>query len=352
MHRKVYPKHVDEDKEQHDEDNHHRLDSAPYIFDPNKVLEFEIPSENKEGDDNYDSDESSLHSNTGRESPSKRSASKKSPSQKQIISHLQQQRNEMKEQIVAEVLEKILPDIDNYDIDGTAHAPKINYSKVYQKAIDWMKFFGCIELDLHDAVLCGSKAQVRASLLKLTQGKDANPELINEYDQHGCTPLSYAVKIKSYDIVQIILDYDAVSDLVDMKTNRTPFFYSVSNGTLEISKILLRAGASVNAVDNQCVSPLMLAATRNDVKHAQLLCRALADVDIQDDNGWTALHYAAYGNSPDIIYYLLGEGANRHVKDRNRRKPIHLAKFLKHGNCIAALSSKSKITFDSEDPHG
>ena len=251
----------------------------------------------------------------------------------------------MKEKIVNEVLEKILPATTDYDLDGSNQQKNTRRTKFIQDIVNWLKFFGCIELDLHDAVLAGSKSQLKKSLQKITKGKNANPELVNEYDSQGCTALSYAAKCKLYELVQILLDHDALPDFVDLRTGRTPLFYSVNNGTLDISKLLLQSGANANTVDNQCVSPLMLAAAKNDVKHCKLLCAALADVDVQDDNGWTALHYAAYGNAPDVIYFLLGEGANRHLKDRNRRKPMHIAKFRHHGNCVAALSTKSKIGF-------
>jgi hypothetical protein len=304
------------------------------IYREGQHLEFEIPFRPKDYYD--DSDESDLGEN-------KEEKKSKFKSQKVIVSNLQQQRQEMKDKIVKEVLDAVLPDIDAYDIDGTSHDRKDAYNKYYNRLLQWMKFLGCLELDLHDAVLTGSIAQVRKSLHKLTQGKDANPELINEYDQKGCTALSYAVKIKAIEIVQLLLEYDALTDFVDMKTGRTPLFYSVINGSVDISRVLLNAGSSSNAVDVQCVSPLMLAAFRNDVPHCQLLCKYLADVDIQDENGWTALHYAAFGNAPEVINYLLGEGADRNVRDMNKKKPMHLAKFKKHGNCIASLSTKSKI---------
>lgn len=340
--------------------NHHKKE-VPIIY------EYEIPKlhplNNEEDEEEFNnnhpnedniSDESSLDSQRNKKiqdyRKSKRESKKHSIKyqiQQQQLTNFQQQKQELKEKIITEILDKILPNLDEYNIDGTNNQSNKNSkrSKLWSIMIACFKFLGCLSLDLHDAVLAASITKTRQTILKLTRGKDANPELINEYDQYGCTAISYAVKIKQYDLVQLLLDYNALPDFIDLKTGRTPLFYSVNNGTIEITRLLLQSGANANAVDNQCVAPLMLAATRNDVKHCQFLCMAFADVDVQDDNGWTALHYAAYGNAPEVIYYLLSEGANRHLKDRNRRKPMHIAKFKNHGNCIAALSTKSKIGF-------
>ncbi len=291
--------------------------------------------------DESDSDASSLDSEKNRNRASKKANSEKKVDPK---SALLIQRNEMKERIVAEVLEKILPTEDDYDEDGRNTEPtKKKTNQNYERMIRWMKIIGCLEMDLHDAVLSGSHLQVRKTLLQLTKGKDSNPEIINAYDQHGCTPLSYAVKIKSPDCLEALLDFDAMVDFIDEKTGRTPLFYSVNNGTHQMSVMLLKRGSNPNAVDFQCVSPLMIAASRNDAKHVRMLCSVLADVDIQDENGWTALHYAAFMDAPDAINALLAEGASRLIKDRNKRKPLHIARFKKHGNCIASLEAKSRI---------
>ena len=95
-----------------------------------------------------------------------------------------------------------------------------------------------------------------------------------------------------------------------------------------------------------------------------------ADTDAVDENGWTALHYAAYKGYPDCVKVLLLNAADRSLRDNKHRRPLDLARYrhklfienpaitkaemfarhnVNHGNCIALLEDlKSRLT-DLED---
>lgn len=250
-----------------------------------------------------------------------------------------QQQNDVREKIVKEVLDQIMPDLGAYAIDGTISKPVAQKSAVFK----WLQFFGCLTLDLHDAILTGYVSQVKYSIAKITIGKNAQPERINEYDSEGRTALSLAAKIDNLEMVQELLDANALCDIVDEGTGRTPLYYSVQNRNQAMTKMFLNRGASANTADFQCVTPLMIACTTNDHRHVQMLCDGHADVDLQDERGWTALHYATVNNAEKCVALLLREGADRDLRDINRRKPIHFAKYKDYGNCIAILSSKAQI---------
>ena len=65
---------------------------------------------------------------------------------------------------------------------------------------------------------------------------------------------------------------------------------------------------------------------------------------------YIALHYAVYSNSPDICSKLVDEGANRNVRDINKKKPMHLAIFKDYGLCCAVLQDlKSKLAMATGD---
>jgi len=61
-------------------------------------------------------------------------------------------------------------------------------------------------------------------------------------------------------------------------------------------------------------------------------------MDSQDDNGWTPLHYAVMSNSPECVKFIVLEGANREIRDYQKRRPVDLAKSKDYGDCIAILS--------------
>ena len=51
------------------------------------------------------------------------------------------------------------------------------------------------------------------------------------------------------------------------------------------------------------------------------------NLDLQDDSGWTALHFAAQENSPEIIELLAGSKANLNIQEENGRTPLFIAIF-------------------------
>ena len=250
-------------------------------------------------------------------------------------------RQAMKEKIMAEVLNEVMPDIGTYDVDGMVDT---RYIPTKSKCIRWLLICGCLDLPLHDAVMTGSLKHIQKAVNKIRYDKIGNAVLINQYDQKGQTPLSLACKICIADNVECLLEGNALPDIGDEPTGRTPLMFATLCKNHEIMKQLIQNGASVDMSDYQCITPLMLACSKNDLVAVKILCGRLAEVDDQDENGWTPLHYCAQVNASKIIKYLLTEeGANRGLKDWKKRKPLDIAKFLGHGSCIASLASQQRF---------
>eukprot|EP01039_Chlorochromonas_danica_P001790 gene1791-1956_t len=305
------------------------------VYKSPKVEEEQKAYESDESSELFENDNEDDLSSLG--TTSKRSRKKAKP----IVSKLIQQRNEIRAKAVKEVMEKVMPDLGQYDIDGMTNIRK--ESDAGAMFIAWLKFLGCLDMDIHDAVLSGTLYKVRGSIQKYVLGPEGNPNLINQYNENGYTPLSLAVKIDNEEIVECLLDHHAEPDIIDESSGRTPLFFSVQVGNHSITKLLLRHHASVNMPDFKCITPLMIAASLNDVKHCEILCTKFAELDIQDENGWTALHYGAMTNAVAAVRFLVEQGANKNLRDRNKRKPLHLAKFKNFGECIAVLASTTKV---------
>ena len=46
------------------------------------------------------------------------------------------------------------------------------------------------------------------------------------------------------------------------------------------------------------------------------------DINLQDEKGSTALHFAVIANQPDLIHVLLSKGASVVVKDNLKKTPL------------------------------
>ena len=92
----------------------------------------------------------------------------------------------------------------------------------------------------------------------------------------GRTPLSLAVKIKNLDMVDVLLEHNALPEIIDESSGRTPLMFSVLlKTTIKISTLLINFNANVNFPDYKMVTALMIAASNKDIAHVQLLCKHL-----------------------------------------------------------------------------
>ena len=83
---------------------------------------------------------------------------------------------------------------------------------------------------------------------------------------------------------------------------------ATQKGNLEIVKVLLEAGANVNAPNNHGCTPLMIAAKRNDILIVHLLIDYKADVQIVDSHNRDALHIALDKGHEEVTDCLLTTG--------------------------------------------
>ena len=72
------------------------------------------------------------------------------------------------------------------------------------------------------------------------------------------------------------------------------------------------------------------------------------NLDLQDDSGWTALHFAAQENSPEIIELLAGSKANLNIQEENGRTPLFIAIFDRNDkSAITLLENGADITVNN-----
>lgn len=144
---------------------------------------------------------------------------------------------------------------------------------------------------------------------------------LDELNSKGFAALHYAANRGEDDQVKTLLTSKANVN-VKASNNATPLYWAVKKGNYELCKLLIENGAQQQHSNykNKKFTPLHLAiAESKDEKLIKLLilnfsfCGFLyqkSSLDLQDDEGNTPAHLAAFTNQPEILRLLIQQKAN------------------------------------------
>jgi len=153
-------------------------------------------------------------------------------------------------------------------------------------------------------------------------------------DSHGLTPLHYAVFYHNEDAVKLLIlagaDVNAIHNDNQNETSRSLAHLAAAYATRESLAMLIAAGLDIQATDDQQRTPLHYAAIYNNENAVKLLIFAGADVNAIDKEKKTPLHCVAQIAQDEMLNLkshiscakiLLYAGANTDLKDENYRRP-------------------------------
>jgi ankyrin repeat protein len=154
------------------------------------------------------------------------------------------------------------------------------------------------------------EAAATGKLVHLISNLGHKPELVNAYSDDGYQPLGLASYFGHDKIVEYLLKAGAeVNSPSKNSLGVTPLQSAVAGGHLEITRMLLDAGASPN---------------------------------VHERGGYTPLHTAAANGDVEIVRCLLFGGANQESVSEKKEKPIDIA--LKSGHHEVVNLLKAGIT--------
>ncbi|EON61497.1 26S proteasome non-ATPase regulatory subunit 10 [Coniosporium apollinis CBS 100218] len=201
--------------------------------------------------------------------------------------------------------------------------------------------------EIHEAAREG-KTSVVESLL------NANPRLSSRRDEDDRLPLHWAVSYNRPEIVQLLMqsknfDVDAQDGL-----GWTPLMMASSlragDGDALIDT-LLSAGADVNAKNNNGQTALHFAASKNNIDTARKLTAHKASARVKDKRGQLALHRAAAVGSVPMMKLLLENKSPVNATDVDGMTALHHAISEGHGDA-AMMLLKAGAETDKRDTDG
>ncbi|KAK3604424.1 hypothetical protein CHS0354_020847 [Potamilus streckersoni] len=190
------------------------------------------------------------------------------------------------------------------------------------------------ERELHLAVMHNDRENVRCYIGK---GADvnypwSNPAVPSVKD--STTPLLAAVSLNHVEITMILLKAGAAINMPD-KNGCTPLYKAAYHGRPVLLDILMQAGADINLSDKEGQSPLYIC-VQNAIIHSsyatvEMLLAAGASVHQSDKSGMCPLHVAAHWKLKDMIRILLNSSSNSDYIDNMGRTPLYV--------CVSSLST-------------
>ncbi|XP_075042642.1 histone-lysine N-methyltransferase EHMT2 isoform X2 [Mixophyes fleayi] len=181
-------------------------------------------------------------------------------------------------------------------------------------------------------------------------------------------------------VLLVLMDNQDSNFLNDQQLKRSPLHAAAQRGSLELSHILLQAGANINATDKVLRTPLLEAVVNNHLEVAKYLVQNGAcvyhqvtsltcttnrstssystgpyckdkSISLQEEDGSTCLHHAAKSGNLEMLNFLLSTGqVNVNAQDNGGWTPIIWAAEHKHIDVIRMLLMRgSDVTLEDNE---
>ncbi|HSG28931.1 MAG TPA: ankyrin repeat domain-containing protein [Candidatus Krumholzibacterium sp.] len=174
--------------------------------------------------------------------------------------------------------------------------------------------------EIHDAVRAGDVARVRAIL-------QADPGAVNERDsesQFAELPIHYAATVGNVEIARLLIEAGAQVDAGD-SDNSTALGVAGMRRHVDMVNFLLEQGANVNHRDRKADTPMSFACYRGNEAVIDILLEAGADLYFRSPNGETLLHRACQRGLPTLARRIIENGVDIDTQADHGATPLGYA---------------------------
>jgi ankyrin repeat protein/uncharacterized membrane protein YgcG len=171
--------------------------------------------------------------------------------------------------------------------------------------------------------------------VKPADEENSSEDLVAVYD----TPLHHAAHQGQAECIKVLLAAGADVDAKDA-AGATALHKACFNEHVACVRLLLDAKASIGAADVEGSTALHRAAHSGNLACVKLLLERRADVRLTDASRGTPLHNAAYAGRKDVVVALLDAGAALDAADEAGNSALHLAMHQSQRDCAKVLLAR------------
>ena len=187
-------------------------------------------------------------------------------------------------------------------------------------------------------------------------------DVLNMEDINGQTPLHMVSKRGNYVLVRYFLRLGADPNKRDNSQNNplsiadnkyvrqalTDLNKEADKGDESNITKLVDEGENINErmsiLGEAPIHKVVLSLAKNKTSALKKILEHDAKINLMDNNGWTALHHAAYNGDFESARELCEQGANVNSYSNSMKTPLHFAALNNHAEIVNLLISKgSKI---------
>ncbi|KAH9630530.1 hypothetical protein HF086_018446 [Spodoptera exigua] len=199
----------------------------------------------------------------------------------------------------------------------------------------------------------------KCSLKTVTALLNSADDIANYGSTEGVTPLHIASSQGSVQLIELLIEYGAMIDVQDFDGD-TPLHDAVLAMQNEALVTLLYAGADPEIKnDPGCFTPFHLACCRGYFPNVETLFPFITDINQVTSSGDSPLTLAVQGLNDDIVYFLLNNGADPHIKNKSGEMAVDIALSIGSSpevfKVLLSVTDSSKlnrnIIFNACKPH-
>lgn len=172
---------------------------------------------------------------------------------------------------------------------------------------------------------------------------------INKQDQFGFVPIHWAVQEGHAETVKFLVENGADFNARD-SDGQTPLHWAVDRGHTELIHFLVqKCKCDLNGQDKHQHTALHRASALGQTDIVKFLVDFSADVELKNQNGWTALHVACYYYHLDIVSILV-EGNDVNIPNKDGWTPLHCCSMQGFADVASILLRHgANIDYQSKD---